>query len=54
MTGELLAARVRSGTGERLAQIGDKEQITLDVVKPFLNELVKDIAPELTTYVKKK
>lgn len=54
VTGELLAARVRSGTGERLAQIGDKEQITLDVVKPFLNELVKDIAPELTTYIKKK
>jgi len=31
-TGELLAERVRTGTGEKLAQISDKDPITLQVI----------------------
>ena len=37
--GELLGMRVRVGTGERLAQVAGQQVITLDTVKPLLDDL---------------
>ena len=54
VTGELLAERVRVGTGERLAKVGDQKVITLDTVKPLLDELAAGAFPELAKYVKPK
>jgi hypothetical protein len=54
VTGELLAQRVRVGTGERLAKIADQQTITLETVKPLLDELAARAFPELSKYVKPK
>lgn len=51
-TGKLLGERVRTGTGERLPKIGDKDVITLDAVKPLLDQLVAGAFPNLSQYVK--
>ena len=54
VTGELLGMRVRVGTGERLAQVTGQQVITLDTVKPLLDELAAGAFPELARYVKPK
>jgi hypothetical protein len=54
VTGELLAQRVRLGTGERLARVAGQQVITLDTVKPLLDELAAGAFPELAKYVKPK
>ena len=54
VTGEVLAQRVRVGTGERLAKVGNQQVITLDTVKPLLDELAAGSFPELAKYVKPK
>ncbi len=54
VTGELLALRVRTGTGERLASVGDQKVILLDTVKPLLDELAAGAYPEMAKYVKPK
>ena len=51
-TGKLLGERVRTGTGKRLQKIGDKDAITLDTVKPLLDQLVAGAFPNLSQYVK--
>jgi hypothetical protein len=53
-TGELLAMRVKVGTGERLAKFGEKDPITLKIVKPLLDEMAGQAFPELEKYVKAK
>ena len=54
VTGELLGMRVRVGTGERLATVAGQQVITLDTVKPLLNDLAAGAFPELEKYVKPK
>ena len=54
VTGELLAMRTRVETGERLAKVAEQNVITLDVVKPLLDELAAGAFPELAKYVKLK
>jgi Protein of unknown function (DUF3313) len=54
VTGELLAMRVRVGTGERLARVGGQPVITLDTVKPLVDEFAGIAFPELATHVKPK
>jgi hypothetical protein len=54
VSGQLMGMRVRTGTGERLAKIGDKEAITLQTVKPLLDEMAGQAFPELQKYVKAK
>ena len=54
VTGELLAMRVRVGTGERLARVGGQPVITLDTVKPLVDEFSGIAFPELATHVKPK
>jgi Protein of unknown function (DUF3313) len=54
VTGELLASRVRVGTGERLAKVADQKVIMLDTVKPLLDELAAAAFPELSKHVKPK
>ena len=54
VTGELLGMNVRVGTGERLATIGEQKVITLDTVKPLLDELATGAFPELAKHVKPK
>jgi hypothetical protein len=51
-TGELLGERERVGTGQRLARVAEKQIITLDTVKPLLDELADSAFPELGQYVK--
>lgn len=51
-TGELLASRVRVGTGERLAKEANVDVVTLAAVKPILDELAEDAFEELPTYLK--
>jgi hypothetical protein len=52
VTGELLGERVRIGTGERLAQVASVQVMTLDTLKPFLDDLAGSAFPELAQYVK--
>jgi Protein of unknown function (DUF3313). len=52
VTGELLGERVRIGTGERLAQVAGQPVMTLDTLKPFLDDLAGSAFPELAQYVK--
>jgi hypothetical protein len=54
VTGELLGMRVRVGTGERLARDTGQQVITLDTVKPLLDDLAAGALPELAKYVKAK
>jgi hypothetical protein len=54
VTGELLGERIRVGTGERLAKVAGKKVITLDTVKPLLDELAAEALPNLERYVKPK
>ncbi len=54
VTGELLGERVRVGTGERLATVADQKVITLDTVKPLVEELAGVVFPELSKFVKPK
>ena len=54
VTGELLAMRVRVGTGERLTRIGGQQVVTLESVKPLVDELAGIAFPELATHVKPK
>jgi len=53
-TGELLGMRVRMGTGEKLAKFGEKDPVTLEAVKPLLDNLAGQAFPELGKYVKAK
>ena len=53
-TGELMAERIRVGTGEKMPQIGEKDPITLAVVKPLLDDLAAGALPDLEKYVKAK
>jgi len=52
VSGQLLASRVRVGTGKSLAEVGGKDQITFETVKPLLDELAAGAFPELSKYVK--
>lgn len=54
VTGELLGERVRVGTGERLASIAGQQVVTLETVKPLLDELAAAAFPNLSNYVKPK
>jgi len=54
VSGQLMGMRVKTGTGERLAKIGDKDAITLQTVKPLLDEMAGQAFPELGKYVKAK
>ena len=51
-TGQLLAQRIRLGTGERLKVVGEKNVITLETIKPLLDEMAGQAFPELQKYVK--
>ena len=51
-TGQLLAQRIRVGTGERLKVVGEKNVITLETIKPLLDEMAGQAFPELQKYVK--
>jgi hypothetical protein len=53
-TGELLAMRVKVGTGEELKKFGDKDPLTLERVKPLLDAMAGRAFPELEKYVKAK
>ncbi len=57
-SGELLAMRVKAGTGERLKEAAKKAEdqtvITLDNVKPLLDEMAAGALPELEKLVKAK
>jgi Protein of unknown function (DUF3313) len=54
VTGELLAVRARLGTGERLTKVAGQNVITLETVKPLLDELAAATFPELSKHVKPK
>ena len=54
VTGELLALRVRTATGERLPQVGDQKVVTFDTLKPVLEDLAASALPDLAKYVKPK
>ncbi|EIM93423.1 putative lipoprotein [Paraburkholderia hospita] len=54
VTGELLGERVRVGRGERLASVAGQQVVTLDTVKPLLDELAAAAFPNLSNYVKPK
>jgi hypothetical protein len=55
VSGQLLASRVRVLTGEGVAKaIGEKDPVTLQVVKPVLDAAAKNAFPELSKYVKAK
>lgn len=54
VTGELLAERMRLGTGERLSKVAGQQVITLEAVKPTLDEMADAAFPELAKYVKPK
>lgn len=54
VTGELLAERTRVGTGAKLARLGEKDPITLEFVKPLLDEMAAQALPNLGQYVKSK
>jgi len=54
VTGELLAERMRVGTGARLAKFGEKDTLTLERVKPLLDEMAAAAMPELGKFVKGK
>jgi hypothetical protein len=53
-TGDLLGSRVKVGTGEGLAKTAEAKVITLEVVKPILDELAQNAFTELPKYVKGK
>jgi hypothetical protein len=53
-TGELLAERVRAGPGQGLAKVAEQPVVTLDTVKPLLDELSAQAAPDLGLYIKTK
>jgi hypothetical protein len=53
-TGELLALRTRVGTGSGLSKVGGKEVVTLDDLKPLIDELATGAYPELSKFVKPK
>lgn len=53
-TGELLGSKVKVGTGEKLAEISQTDPITLEMLKPLLDELAANALPELSKYVKPK
>ncbi len=54
VTGELLAQRVKVGTGERLKSVKSEGPLTLEDVKPLLDELAAQSFPEMAKYVKAK
>lgn len=54
VSGELLAQRVRIGTGERLKGVKSDGPLTLEGVKPLLDELAGNAFPELSKYVRTK
>jgi hypothetical protein len=55
VSGDLLGSRVRVLTGEGIGKaIGEKDPVTLQVVKPVLDEAAKNAFPELSKYVKAK
>ena len=53
-TGELLGSRVRVATGERLGKVANVDVVTLDAVKPILDEIAEDAYEELPKYLKGK
>ena len=53
-TGNLLGSKVKVGTGEKLAEISQTDPITLEMLKPLLDELATNALPELSKYVKPK
>ena len=54
LTGQLLSEQVRVGSGRQLKKIGGKEEVTLDAVKPLLDELAAGALPNLERYIKAK
>ena len=54
VSGELLGQRVRVGTGERLKNVKSEGPLTLEDVKPLLDELAAQSFPEMAKYVKAK
>lgn len=54
VTGELLALKIRVGTGARLASLAGQKVITLDAIKPLLDEMATGVYPNLSQYVKTK
>ena len=54
VSGELLGQRVKVGTGERLKDVKSDGPLTLEAVKPLLDELAGQSFPELAKYVRAK
>lgn len=54
VTGELLGLKVRVGTGERLAEIGEQKVITLETVKPILDEIAEHGFEDAPKYIQTK
>jgi hypothetical protein len=54
VTGELLALRIRVATGDRLAPLAGQKVITLQAIKPLLDEMAADVYPNLGQYVRTK
>ena len=54
VSGELLAQRVRVGTGERLKDVKSDGPLKLEDVKPLLDELAGQAFPEMGKYIKAK
>jgi hypothetical protein len=54
VTGELLALRIRVGTGDRIAPLAGQKVITLQAIKPLLDEMAAGVYPNLGQYVRTK
>jgi len=54
VTGALLGQRIEVGTGERLAPLASQKVITLDTIRPLLDEMAAAVYPNLSQYVRTK
>ena len=52
LTGALLGQRIEVGTGARLAPLAGEKVITLDTIRPLLDELTAAAYPNLAQYVR--
>lgn len=54
LTGKLLGLKTRAATGERLARVAAEQVITLEAVKPILDELAEHAFEQAHNYIKPK
>jgi len=51
VTGELLGMRTRAGTGENMPQMKEGTQLTLQNLKPLIDQLTQNAFPNMAQYV---